>query len=317
MKEASPALVILIGFIILGIAYAPLKNASQNKDASGSDNPSSIQKSNNSFFGFGNQNSNQTEEDKIKNTEKEIKDLEKEVQKKIEESTRSPYHGKVTLSSISKPWDGDPSKEYIYLYTNLDKNEEVNITGWYFKSEVTGNFVFIGGASLLPFPFSKNESNVVLKNGDRAIITKGFSPIGISFRTNKCTGYFEENRTFYPNLSTECPRIDTTKLPRFSTNLDRNDECVDLLERLPRCKTVDSEYIRDLPDTVVRECKTYMQTQVNYNSCVAKHFSDTNFPGNEYRIFLNKFGPLWRDKREKVNLYDQNGLIVDTFTIDY
>lgn len=317
MKEASPALVILIGFIILGIAYAPLKKAAENREANGGNNPSSIQSNNNSFFGFGNQNSNQTPEEEIKNTERKIENLEEEVQKKIEESTRSPYYGKVTLSSLSKSWDGDPSKEYIYLYTNLGKDEEVNITGWYFKSEVTGNFVFIGGASLLPFPFSKNESNVVLKNGDRAIITKGFSPIGISFRTNKCTGYFEENRTFYPSLSTECPLIEDDKLPKFSNDLDRNDECMDLLESLSRCTTVNSEYIRDLPDTVSSSCKTYMQTQINYNSCVAKHFSDTNFPGNEYRIFLNKFGPLWREKREKVNLYDKNGLIVDTFTVNY
>lgn len=317
MKEASPALIILLGFILLGLAYGPLKNAQENK-GSGSNNSSSIQKDEGSFFNFGgNSNTNSNPKEEIKKTEKEIEKLEKEVAKKIEESTRSPYYGKVTMSSLSKSWDGDPNKEYVYLYTNLGKTEQVNITGWYLKSELTGNFVFIGGASLLPFPFSKNESSVVLKNGDRVVLTKGFSPIGISFRTNRCTGYFEENRTFYPSLQRQCPRVDEGKLPTFSNNLDRNDECIDLLERIPRCTTVNSEYLRDLPDTVSQSCKTYMQTQINYNSCVAKHFSDTDFPGNEYRIFLNKFGPLWRDKREKVNLYDSNGLIVDTFTVDY
>jgi hypothetical protein len=153
---------------------------------------------------------------------------------------------------------------------------------------------------------------VILQKGDRAYLTKGFSPIGISFRTNKCTGYFEENRTFYPSLPTECPRASDEKLPTFSSDLDRNDECLDLIDRIGACTTKGGEFIRDLPDTVTQSCKTYITTQVNYNSCVANHFSDSDFPGREYRIFFNKFGPLWRTAHDKINLLDESGLVVDT-----
>ncbi|KKP80075.1 MAG: hypothetical protein UR80_C0039G0014, partial [Parcubacteria group bacterium GW2011_GWB1_35_5] len=70
-----------------------------------------------------------------------------------------------------------------------------------------------------------------------------------------------------------------------------------------------------LPDTISLACKNYITTQINYNTCVATHLGDTDFPGNQYRIYLNKFGPLWRTTHDTINLYDENGLIVDT--IDY
>ena len=216
------------------------------------------------------------------------------------------------MSGISGLYGDDPNQEYISLYANLEKNEVVKITGWYLKSEVTGYYAVIGKASLLPFPFTKTDNDVVLGSGDRVYLTKGFSPIGISFRTNKCTGYFEENRTFVPGLSLDCPRPEGEKLPNFSNVYDRNDECLDIIESISRCTTISSQYIRDLPDTVSESCKTYITTQINYNSCVAKHFGDTNFPGNEYRVFLNKFGPLWRQRYDKINLHDKNGLIVDS-----
>jgi hypothetical protein len=300
MKDTSPVLILIILFVVLGLAYGPLKNAQQN------------QKNNSSTSSIG---SNQDIGDQIKTIESKIGDINKDLNKQAEENKRSPYYGKVSMSSISGLNNSDPNREYTTLSTNLKNDEKVNITGWYLKSETTGYYAIIGQASLLPFPFTKNYNDVVLQKNDQVILTKGFSPIGISFRTNKCTGFFEENREFTPSLPFECPKPKSEKLPKFSENFDRNDECLDIIDDLPRCKTVSSAFIRDLPDTVVTSCKNYMTAQINYNSCVAKHFDDTDFPGNQYRIYLNKFGPLWRNKREKINLYDRAGLIVDS--IDY
>ena len=167
---------------------------------------------------------------------------------------------------------------------------------------------------MLPFPFTKNDSAVILQQNDRVILTKGFSPIGISFRTNKCTGYFEENRTFNPNLPMNCPLARDEKLPNFSDVYDRNNECIKVIDQIGRCTTKGSSFIRYLPDTISSACKNYITTQINYNSCVAKYFSNTDFPGNEYRIFLNKFGPLWRTTHDTINLHDENGLIVDSIS---
>lgn len=233
---------------------------------------------------------------------------------KKEAGGHSSYYGKISVSNISGLYGDDPNQEYIYISADLEKNEVAKITGWYLKSEITGYFAVIGKAALLPFPSTKTESDIILKNGDRVYLTKGFSPIGISFRTNKCIGYFEEDRTFTPGLSLQCPRPEGEKLPQFSSDFDRNDECLNIIERLPRCTTVNSSFIRDLPDTVSLACKTYITTQINYNSCVALHLNDTDFAGDEYRVFLNKFGPLWRKTHDKINLYDQNNLIVDTIS---
>lgn len=308
MKESKePILIILVLFILVGLAYGPAKHSSQTKN-SGTQNISSS-------VGEGPAYSpNKDVAEGIKKAEEEIKRLEQNAEKKMEEAKRSPYYGKVRMSSISGVYTNDPNEEYIYLYTNLNSNEILNITGWYLKSEVTGYYAMIGKVALLPFPFTHTESDIILSQEDRVVLSKGFSPIGISFRTNKCTGYFEENRNFSPSLSLECPLPRDEKLPKFSSDYDRNDECIDIIERMPRCVTYGTEFTRDLPDTVSESCKTYITTQINYNICVARHFGDTDFPGSEYRVFLNKFGPLWREKREKINLHDISGLIVDTIS---
>jgi len=307
MKDTKePLIILLVLFIIAGLAYSPLKNAALNKKNSSI--PSTIGTTNGNLGS----SSNQEVAGEIKSTEADIKKLQENLNKQIEKNKRSPYYGKISISGIWGLSGSDPNKEYMTISTSLSKNETLKITGWYLESEVTGYYVVIGGASLLPFPFTKKDNDVILQSGDRVILTKGFSPIGISFRTNECTGYFEENETFTPSLSLECPRAKDEKLPNFSNIYDRNDECLSIIERLPRCSTVNSRFIRDLPDTVTSTCKDYMTTQINYNTCVARHFSDTDFPGNEYRLYLNKFGPLWRPLHDTINLHDENGLIVGT-----
>lgn len=304
METKDLFMVFIILFVLLGLAFSPFKKANLN---------SSNDSKNASTIGT-NSSSDKDVTEGIKKAEEEIKKLEESLSKKIDESGRSPYYGKITMSSISGLFGDDPNQEYIYFYTNLDKKEIIKINGWYLKSEITGYFAVIGKAALLPFPFTKTESDIVLQQEDRVYLTKGFSPIGISFRTNKCTGYFEENRTFVPSLSLQCPRPIDEKLPNFSSVYDRNDECLDIIDNIYRCTTVSNQFVRDLPDTVSESCKTYMTTQINYNSCIALHFSDTDFPGNEYRVYLNKFGPLWRKTHDTINLHDQNGLVVDTIS---
>lgn len=319
MKDKTPIFVAIVIFILLGIIFSPAKKVVE-EGRSGKNEPDT-------FSSIGSKNSideenvqtgyspNKVVAQDLKEVEKKIASLEKEFAKvSATNRVKSPYYDKIRMSNISGAKSSDPSRQYFTLSTNLKKTETANISGWYFKSEVTGYYAPIGKAALLPFPFTKTETDIVLQSGDRAIVTKGFSPIGISFRTNVCTGYFEENRTFIPSLARKCPLAKNEELPLFSSVLDRNDECVKIIEKIGRCTTKGSEFLRDLPDTVPQSCKTYIESQINYNSCVSKHFSDTDFPGNEYRIYLNKFGPLWRTERETISLYDSNGFLVDSIS---
>jgi hypothetical protein len=310
-KMKEPFIILLVLFILVGLAYGPLKMANQNKTTD-TKNTSSVGTPNGTTSQNPGSSSNKEIAGEIKNTEADIKKLQENLNKQTEKDQRSPNFGKITISGVSGLYGNDPNQEYISIFTNLNKTETVKITGWYLRSEVTGYFAVIGKAALLPFPFTNTESDVILQQGDRVYLTKGFSPIGISFRTDKCTGYFEENRTFTPSLSLQCPRPQDEKLPTFSNIYDRNDECLSIIDRIPRCTTIDSKFIRDLPDTVTSVCKTYITTQISYSTCIARHFGDTDFPGNEYRLYLNKFGPLWRTTHDTIDLHDENGLIVAT-----
>jgi hypothetical protein len=315
MKDIKePALILLVLFILVGLAYGPSKNINLKNNNTARNPDSSIGTAGNNDTGY---SSNKIVAEEIKTTESDIKNLAQNVNNEIDKSQHSPYYGKIKMSSVYgffNFYNSDPDREYIYLSTNLNKTETIKITGWYLKSDITSYYVVIGRAALLPFPFTKTESDVTLQSGDRVYLIKGFSPIGISFRTNKCTGYFAENRSFTPGIYSQCPLPKNEKLPTFSSDYDRNDECLNIIDRIPQCTTINSQFIRDLPDTVPQSCKDYMLNQINYNTCVTLHFSDTDFPGNEYRIYLNKFGPLWRQRSDKIVLRDQNGLIVDSIS---
>ena len=295
MEDNKEAIFIILGlFIIIGLAWEPMRNY---KGSQLSPNFFPASTSTTSVYDYNNYNSNLGSS---ADTDPSI----------------SPYKGKVTMSYIAGLNNPDPSQEYIPLYTNLGAGEKVDITGWKIQSSRTGNWVKIGKASLLPLPPSKEQSSdVVVRQGDVVYLVKGFSPVGVSFRNNKCTGYLAEDREFYPSMSRDCPRTINENLPSFSTNLDRDDECRALIERIPACTTPERyTNFKKLPDTISSSCKDYLKTQVNYNTCVAKHSSDTDFQGKTWYVYFNLFGPLWRSKTEKITLYDNNGLEVSSYS---
>lgn len=303
-------IILLVGFILLGLAWKPLQQKGQ-LNLSGS---SSI--GNNSASKTTSVESEDVRES-IKEAERKVESIEKRANELEQERNRSPYYNKITMSYVASLNNPDPSKEYITLYTNLKRGERVDISGWYLKSDSTGNWVSIGGVSILPFPYTQNAlQDIVVQNGDRVYLVKGFSPIGIAFRTNKCTGYFGSDRKFYPSIQKSCPLIKNEDLPKFSNVLDREDECLDIIDRIPRCSVPKQSQVRDFPDTVTESCKDYLLTQVNYNTCLANHFSDTDFPGHEYYYYFKVFGPLWRSHRENIKLYDRNNLVVDSININ-
>jgi hypothetical protein len=315
-KNSDGIIIAVVLFLIVGLSWDQAKNAASGESAS------------TSLFGEYSESGSSiggepvTDEDiveQIGKTSEAISKVQADFEEEAEKKNRSIYYGKVLLSYPAYLNDPDPSMEYISITTYLNRGEKVNITGWVLKSDRSGNNATIGKASVLPYPYVKGKDDVILSSGDRAYIVKGFSPINTSFRTNKCTGYFNENRTFYPYLARECPlprdELENEVLPQFSSVLDRDDECKDLINGLQRCSVPTG--LSRLPDTVTSSCKTFMQTQVNYNACVANHLGDTDFRGNEWFIYLERFGPLWRDKRETIKLYDRLGLLVHEISYGY
>lgn len=307
MKENKDGIIIIVViFIIVGLGWDSFKSGAPGNNFSQGTLGSSL--------GIEESDSKSTAE-RIQEAENTIEDIGK----KIEESGRSSYYGKIYLSYPTALNDPDPSREYFTLTTNLSKGEYLDISGWYLKSPMTGNSATIGKAATLPFPYVKGSENIVLKQGDRAYIVKGFSPINTSFRTNKCTGYFGQNRTFSPYISTQCPSARDEDLPTFDTDWERDQVCRDYIDRLPRC-TVPTNLNR-LPDETREKlssgCKTYLETKISYNTCVANYKYDTDFIGNEWYIYLERFGPLWRSRRDTIQLRDREGFVVAEVKITY
>mgnify|MGYP001587682543 FL=1 len=216
----------------------------------------------------------------------------------------SIYEGKISINNIN---NGGTFNEYAVLSTDLDDNESVVITGWKLKSTVTGREIVIGGAANIPIVGVRDQSPITLPTNAEVIVSTGFSPIGTSFRINKCAGFLEERKNFSPSIWTRCPAT-IDDVPPLSRTI--NDICLDYIENLPRCE-IPGE--RDFPDNLTNACETFLKTKVDYENCVVNHVGDPDFLEPEWRVYTGLGGIWGREKRENIQLLDNSGKVVDTY----
>ena len=222
---------------------------------------------------------------------------------------KSPYFKLITLSSPSGAASTDASREYITLTTQDKGQKRINISGWTLTSVQTGHQASIGTGVLLPSSYAatavKGEDPITVAPKDRIIVSTGRSPIGNSFLVNKCTGYFNQFRTFNPYLNNYCPALRNEKLPARPNNL--NDACLDYINSWSTCKT----QVDALPERLSHECQVFISEETNYNKCVQHHQADKDFYSNEWRVYLIRNEPLWKTQREHIQLLDADGKLVD------
>src|SRR3989338_6172261 len=198
-----------------------------------------------------------------------------------------------------------PSEEYVTIEV---KGGAVDITGWRLKSQISGRETTIGKGAALAYSAQVNpESDIVLQPGEKAVIVTGRSPIGVSFRLNKCSGYFAQFQKFTPSLPKHCPAPDE-ELDLFGPK-NLPDACIDFIERAPRCQMVVS-----MPTTLPPECVPFITEKLNYNQCVSAHRSDSDFIEHEWRVYLNRPEELWKAQREVIDLIDTSGKVISTVT---
>lgn len=236
----------------------------------------------------------------------------KEELEKIQEKASSSEYSSLISFSKGSATATTPDKEYLQISLSKTAKNKVIITGWEIKSLISGVSVKIGEASWLPRLGGTNTKNtIVLSPGEKIIITTGRSPIGVSFRINICSGYFEQFQNFYPSLKTECPDpygdIDEKYLSGPNVY---NDACLDFIDRLRRCNV----YTGQLPLDMQSQCQDFVTKKVNYNSCIDTHKNDESFYRNEWRVYLSRDAELWKSKREVIELLDGFGKTVGTVT---
>lgn len=223
----------------------------------------------------------------------------------------SPYRGIVSMSHyISGASSPDPKNEYIEIRVAQNADVPVNLSGWTLSSDATGKASIIPKGTETPASGVINAAqDIVLYAGERAIVVSGQSPIGASFRENKCIGYFGTFQNFSPQLPQNCPTPSGELERAYGTGYIRDVACVEYVKTLPRCQIAITP-----PAGASSVCKGFLEKYMNYNGCVDAHRGDDDFKGSVWRVYLGRTSSMWRQKYEIVKLLDAKGKTVDAFS---
>lgn len=242
---------------------------------------------------------------------KERSRLEQEKKKQEDEAKRklalknSEFKDKVFITA-ARAKETDPSKEYITIFvSNKLGNDSIEISGWRVQNSKGEDFTIGKGVYMAYSSKVSVEENIYLKRGEKAHIITGRSPIGISFLTNKCTGYFGQFQDFSPALKKDC--VSPGKEEGFK-NADLTDNCVNYIERLPACEVP----LKQKPFNLDNSCLAYIDENINYNGCVLAHKQDNDFYKGVWMVYLNRNKDIYKQTNDTVNLYDASGKLVSS-----
>ncbi len=103
---------------------------------------------------------------------------------------------------LSKGLPSSSGFGYLKIDVPVFNKPPVVISGLIVK-DLFGRSAIVGNASDLPYQGRINSENpVVVPPGSVIYLIEGSSPIGASFRVNKCIGYLSKFQNFYPPLPT-------------------------------------------------------------------------------------------------------------------
>lgn len=239
-----------------------------------------------------------------------LKGLKEE--EKVDElrSPKSPYAGQVTLG-VGKAKATDEDDEYVTLTAANGNTKDVYITGWQLESYVTESEGTIPlGARALSDHKSDTDEPILLKPGEFAYVITGATPLDVSFRENRCTGYLHEYGDFNPALKKNCPLASDELLLYGEDEVHEDDECFDYVAKINKCELVDKD---QLDDAGLRSsCDAFILRVLDYEGCYIRHNEESGFyDGGAWRIYLDEDRELWRTTGEVVRLLDKEGRVVD------
>ena len=222
----------------------------------------------------------------------------------------SPYQGEVSLAGSSAT-ASDASQEYVQLQASSDNSAPINLSGWSLQSAVSGVRVAIPPAAPAFIAGVVNAVQpVALSPGATAIATSGFSPVGVSFEENICSGYLSELQRFTPGLNNSCPS-GSDALPQTAENLRTyGASCFDYIATIPSCHFVGTS----MPSGISPACRRFVGNDLSYNGCVAMYRSQPNFDLPTFRLYLNQSSKLWNNSHDIIRLLDAQGQIVDVLS---
>lgn len=252
--------------------------------------------------------SNEEIEDRLAELYDDIDELEKKLQEQQLREPASPYRNFVALQRGNYS-STDYKREYLTLTAKQNNTEGVPISDWYLESYVTKERAALpNGARLLKTQWARNDAPMMLLPGERAYLLTTESPLNVSFHENECTGYLRNEIDVYPSLRRSCPSPMSEMLDYGKIKLD-DDACYDFVERLSSCTTIDVDAAREAG--VGSSCRRFVETHLNYNSCVANHENEPHFDDvGSWFLYLGRDEKLWRTEREIIRLMDEEDRVV-------
>lgn len=200
--------------------------------------------------------------------------------------------------------------EYLVISASTENKKKFLISGLTLKSRMTGLQVQIGEGATVYYSNTTNAKNpIFLAPGESAYIITGRSPLGYSFKVNKCMGYLTQYQNFSPSINMRCPLVSDYPYPEKPNAF--SDQCLDFLDGIGSCRTVTNE---DFPENLPQNCKNFAIERTNYTRCVTDFSNDKDFLSNDWRIYLGRSENLWKDRREIIDVVDSKGNIIQTYT---
>ncbi len=222
----------------------------------------------------------------------------------------SPLRGKLWISGVHRATKAD--QEYVTISTKSTLPPGTLITDMTLKSVVSGEVLTIPKGVGLPFANQINQADPIYINpGQKIYVVSGISPLGYSFRINKCTGYFEQFQNFYPMLPLTCPIIKS--YPRPAPPNELSDKCITTISNLSRCK-LPASYTDPGTNDQEHDCVTFIQDHVGYDNCVNLERYNTDFLGTGWWTYENHGTPVWKTTREIIWLLDRDGKFISQYS---
>lgn len=221
----------------------------------------------------------------------------------------SPHRGKITVGHFVSKAGERATEEYIQLSLSSNAPGPVTISGWTVLSEATHVAAVIPHGTEVPRSGVVNpQGPISLSPGDRALIITGRSPIGVSFRENKCSGYLSSFQVFAPAFPNTCPPPATELKNFYGPDYLKDTECIEYVDTLPRCKVVTRP-----PKEISDACENFVTDHLHYNGCLTLHQHEKDFKGKTWRVYLGRSASMWREEHEVVKILDHEGKTVDAF----
>ncbi|MCK4473955.1 hypothetical protein KAU40_01690 [Candidatus Parcubacteria bacterium] len=234
-----------------------------------------------------------------------IKDVvDKTPAKRTFQINTSPYFDKVKISSVRTQTSSRSS--LITLYTNLEKEQEVNITGLRIKGRIGSFIIPTGIEKYNPYYNPVPNTDIFIKQGDKIYLSGASNPLGRgrNFRPNKCLGYLTNYHDFPVSLSLNCPKPADEEISHLKPC------CKVFIRNLGRCEAL--EYADNISVSTDAECTAYLNKTFNYAACYRNYFRDEDFIEKNWHIYMNT-NFIVSDDCDTLYLRDQNGLVIDKY----